>query len=136
MEEQHSDCAGKSSGTYLLETRRQHCGISQLFLRTVTDHNLTLKAKANQSFRSTLSNMGGEREIKQRQYRIQRSGNTALHQQERHFMDFTATEGRESNVAIRFSNESSNCISINNVEITQATTRAIMSHALGHKLHW
>jgi len=51
-------------------------------------------------------------------------------------MDFTATEGHESNAVTRFSNEPSNCISINNVEIMQATTRAIMSHALGHKLHW
>lgn len=136
MEEQHSDCTGESGDTYLLETRRQKRGIRQLFLQTATDHSLTLKAKANQSFRFTPSDTGGEREIKQRQYRIQRSGNTALHQQESHFMDFTATEGHESNAVTRFSNEPSNCISINNVEIMQATTRAIMSHALGHKLHW
>lgn len=49
----------KSRDTYLLETRRRNHGISQLFLQTVTDHNLALKAKANQSFRFTLPNTGG-----------------------------------------------------------------------------
>lgn len=63
-------------------------------------------------------------------------GNTALHQQKSYFMDFTATEGHESNAATRFSNEPSSYTSINNVEIIQATTRAIMSHALGHKRPW
>lgn len=82
MEEQHSDRTGNSSDTYLLETRSQTHRISRLFLPTATDHNLALKAKANQSFRFTLSNMGAEREKNQRQYRIQRSGNTVLHQQE------------------------------------------------------
>lgn len=98
--------------------------------------SLTLNAKAKLSFHFTLTNMRREREIKQRRYRIQRSRNTALHQQDRHFMDFTATEGHESIAAARFSNKPSYCTVINNVEIMQATTRAIMSHALGHRLHW
>lgn len=56
MGEQHSDCTGTSSDTYLLETKRQNHGISQIFLQTVTDHNLTLKAKAHRTFGFTLTN--------------------------------------------------------------------------------
>lgn len=126
----------ESREIYLLETRRQSHGFSQLFIQTVADHSLTLNAKAKLSFHFTLTNMRREREIKQRRYRIQRSRNTALHQQDRHFMDFTATEGHESIAAARFSNKPSYCTVINNVEIMQATTRAVMSHALGHRLHW
>lgn len=48
-------------------------------------------------------------------------------------MDFT--EDCESNAATRFSNEPSNCISLENAEIMQ-DVRANISHASDHKLHW
>lgn len=119
--------------TYLLETQRKNHGVSQLWLPTATDHNL--KAEVHQGFHFTLTSTRGERETNQRQYRIQRSGNIALHQQQRNFMGFTATEGQESEAATRLSHEPNNYISINNVEIVQAT-RAIAPHALDHSLHW
>lgn len=138
VEEQHSDCTSKYNWSarlpiYLLETQRKNHGISQLCLPTATDYNL--KAEALQGFHFTLTSMRGEGETNQRQYRIQRSGNIALHQQQSNFMGFTATEGQESDAATGFSRESTNYISINNVEIVQAT-RAVSPHALGHTLHW
>lgn len=61
MEEPPSDCTGKSGDTHLLKTRRQIHGISQILLQTLTHHSLTLKAKANQRFHFTLTNMGGKK---------------------------------------------------------------------------
>lgn len=58
MKEPPSDYTGRSGDTHLLKTRRQIHGISQIFLQTLTHHSLTLRAKPNQRFHFTLTNMG------------------------------------------------------------------------------
>lgn len=101
MEEQHPDRAGESRDTHLLETRRGDPGISQPFLPSLT----TASTSAQKLIRAscfTLTRTGGERETKERPYRIQRSRKTVLHQQGSNVMDFRATEGHESMLLLDF----------------------------------